>query len=68
MKWSDARKDLLSRMSRRERFVYHVSYWFESKWLGLKIWLSGWQMCPKESMGYNCRHRIMSNGKKECGN
>lgn len=68
MKWGDVRKDLLSRMNRRERFVYHVSHWFGSKWLGFKIWLSGWRMCPKESRGYNCRHRVYSNGKKECGN
>lgn len=24
--------------------------------------------CYKESMGYTCRHRLMSNGRKECGN
>jgi hypothetical protein len=36
-------------------------------WLKVRDWFN-LQECPKESMGYNCRHRIMSNGKKECGN
>lgn len=28
-----------------------------------------WDMtpCPKEEMGYTCRHRVLSNGELECG-
>jgi hypothetical protein len=41
--------------------------WFELKWLAFQDWLESWKPCPKEQAGYNCHHRIMSNGQKECG-
>lgn len=37
-------------------FFYRLLAWFDFK------------ECPKESMGYTCRHRVYDNGKKECGN
>lgn len=67
MKWDDLRKDLLADMTRWQRIKYHVSFWFESKWLGFRLWLASFEPCKKELLGYTCRHRIMSNGKKECG-
>jgi len=41
--------------------------WIELKRLAFQDWLDSWQPCPKEQAGYNCHHRTMSNGKKECG-
>lgn len=35
-------------------------------WLKVRDWFN-WELCPKERAGYNCHHRTMSNGKKECG-
>jgi len=40
-------------------------YW--RLWYRFLDWLESWQPCPKEQQGYRCQHRIMSNGKKECG-
>lgn len=33
----------------------------------VRSWFS-MQECFKESMGYTCRHRVYSDGTKECGN
>lgn len=41
--------------------------WWAFQWARFKAWLESWQPCPKELGGYTCHHRIMSNGKKECG-
>jgi hypothetical protein len=40
---------------------------FKLALLGFMSLFTGWGMCHKEEMGYTCRHRTMSNGKKECG-
>lgn len=34
-------------------------------WLRLRDWFN-YEQCHKESMGYTCHHRVMSNGNKEC--
>lgn len=47
-----------------KRIMRRIGYY---RWK-LVMWLDSWSMCPKQAMGYTCRHRIMSNGKKECGN
>lgn len=41
--------------------------WLRDKWFDFQLWLESFEPCPKEQMGYTCRHRIMSNGKTECG-
>lgn len=41
--------------------------WLKEQWERFKEWLDSFEPCHKESLGYNCRHRIMNNGKKECG-
>lgn len=41
--------------------------WYWRLWYRVLDWLDGWQPCPKEQQGYRCRHAILSNGKKECG-
>lgn len=42
--------------------------WYYRLYFRFMAWLDGFEPCPKEAAGYNCQHRIMSNGKKECGN
>ena len=37
---------------------------FDMFWLW---WNSRILDCPKTAYGYNCKHRIMSNGQRECG-
>lgn len=58
---------------RRQSAWYWRLWWsIRKRWLNFvfkfHVWLDSFEPCPKEAMGYNCRHRIMSNGKKECGN
>lgn len=47
-----------------KRVLRRIGYW---RWKCI-MWLDSWQDCPKEAMGYRCKHSIMANGKKECGN
>lgn len=68
MKWQDVKKELLDDLPLRWRIWYHVSYWFESKWLAYQIWLNSHKPCHKESLGYTCHHRVYPDGTKECGN
>lgn len=39
----------------------------KAMWIEFKAWLDSFEPCHKELLGYTCRHQIMSNGKKECG-
>lgn len=41
--------------------------WYWRLWFRFLNWLESFEPCRKEALGYNCHHRIMSNGKKECG-
>lgn len=41
--------------------------WLMEKWQEFLLWLESLEPCPKEQMGYTCRHQIMSNGQLECG-
>ena len=41
--------------------------WIITRWQLFKLWLDSFEPCPKEQMGYTCRHRVLSNGKMECG-
>lgn len=41
--------------------------WLILKWQEFQLWLESFEPCPKEQMGYTCRHRVMSNGQLECG-
>ena len=41
--------------------------WVEGIKFRWYTWLQSWEMSHKESQGYRCQHRIMSNGRKECG-
>lgn len=45
-----------------KRILRRIGYW---RWK-LQMWLDT-QECPKERAGYTCHHRVMSNGKRECG-
>ena len=57
-------RDCNKKPSLWRRIMRRIGYY---RWK-LTMWLDSWQMCHKEAQGYNCKHRIMSNGKKECGN
>lgn len=46
---------------------YRQVKWYWRLWFGFLNWLESFEPCPKEQAGYNCHHRTMSNGKKECG-
>lgn len=54
-------------MSRLEKIVLHIRYWLQKQSMAFDLWLESFRPCHKEKMGYTCQHRIMSNGKKECG-
>lgn len=41
--------------------------WLLNKWAEFQLWLESFKPCPKEQMGYTCRHRTLSNGQLECG-
>lgn len=41
--------------------------WYWRLWYRFLNWLESLEPCYKEQGGYNCQHRIMSNGRKECG-
>jgi hypothetical protein len=49
------------------RAWWAVREWFNNLITRYELWLQSWEMCRKESQGYRCQHRIMSNGRKECG-
>lgn len=49
------------------RLLWAVRDWFRNVSRRFDAWLDSWQPCFKESQGYRCQHRIMSNGRKECG-
>jgi hypothetical protein len=36
-------------------------------WLRVREWFN-LEECPKERLGYTCRHRVYPSGQKECGN
>lgn len=40
--------------------------WIRDKWDAFIEYLN-LEPCHKESMGYTCHHRLLTNGKKECG-
>lgn len=57
---------------RRQDKWYWRLWWairdlYEELVFSFQEWRSSWQPCPKEQAGYTCQHRVMSNGKKECG-
>lgn len=41
--------------------------WINGLRFRFRLWLDSFEPCPKEQRGYTCRHRVMSNGKMECG-
>lgn len=41
--------------------------WYWRLWYRFLDWLESFEPCHKQEGGYNCQHRIMSNGRKECG-
>lgn len=45
----------------------NILNWLTIKWWAFQEWLESFEPCPKEQMGYSCRHAILSNGQKECG-
>lgn len=42
--------------------------WLSFKWAMFQAWLDSFKPCYKESLGYNCHHRVYEDGTKECGN
>lgn len=42
-----------------------IALWWLNIRQGIQSWLDG-DECNKTNGGYNCQHRIMSNGKREC--
>lgn len=50
-----------NKMKRRlwRRVMRKIGYW---QWKFI-MWLDSWQMCPKEAMGYRCKHRPGECGK-----
>lgn len=57
-----------ARCHRRKLSLWQRFWRWVGKWQWkLTMWLDSWQFCHKESLGYTCRHRILPNGKKECG-
>lgn len=49
------------------RLWWAIRDWYEGLLLRYQEWVDSFAPCPKEQGGYTCHHRIMSNGKKECG-
>jgi hypothetical protein len=41
--------------------------WLLFQWERFKAWWDELTPCYKESIGYNCKHRVYPSGAKECG-
>lgn len=41
--------------------------WLKDQWARFIKWRDSFKPCYKESLGYNCKHRVYEDGTKECG-
>lgn len=46
---------------------WHIWVWYEGIRFAISQFLRSFEPCPKERAGYTCHHRLLSNGKRECG-
>ncbi len=53
-------------INKREQILRTIRFKFSMFLLSIRQ-MFDFSYCPKEKMGYNCRHRVYDNGTKECG-